>query len=286
MCSLSFLAPSYFLNTNCQGLLYEVDLNLQHILENCPPTACVIPFILRRGGSKEKLLTHVFERFTALIEDGDMKNIRKWIGVIVDIYSKSENGIKWDFETTASLVSKSSLLSRDVMAESRQVPSLYLRVPASCEQVITQSEMLIMFLLPNVMAAIDEGNSRKLKFMSSLSVHYLVEMEQQLILPCVALQCLVIALLCRTGQDDVLSSFLHARQTQWAIMRRRRQMNLPTIQRMYFDNPGAIAFADRLFLIATDDHSGIGEIKLLEYFIAIWSYHGRDLTLYLFIALY
>jgi len=71
--------------------------------------------------------------------------------------------------------------------------------------------------------------------------------------PSVALQCLVVALLWRTGENAELTSFLSARQSQWTITRRRRQMNLPTANRMYFDNPGAIPYAETLFLIAKEE---------------------------------
>ena len=199
------------------------------------------------------LRTLVMERFTGLIEARDSFTLRKWLGVVVDQYSKSEAAIKWDFEATVPLL-KASLLREMVDANK-------LTVPSSCDQVLTQTEILQTILLPQAMIASTEGDDKKLELISSLSVHYLVEMERKIILPTVGVQCFVIALLWRIGEDAELSSFLSSRQSQWSIRRRRRQMNLPTTNRMYFDNPGAIAFAQMLFLIATDV-SGSGEIYL------------------------
>mmetsp|Transcript_30246 Transcript_30246/g.60455 ORF Transcript_30246/g.60455 Transcript_30246/m.60455 type:complete len:906 (-) Transcript_30246:1857-4574(-) len=251
--SLSFLAPSFFLNTNGQGLLYQANLDMDHLLDYCPSTSCIIPMILRRGERKEKLISHVVERFSHLIELRDTMNLQNWIGVIVDMYSKSSDAIEWDFDSTACLVPKATLAVFDELPVVNDLP---VKVPAFCSQILTQFELLHCIFLPQAIAAINEGDAEKLRLISSLSVHYLVEMERKMVLPSVALQSFIIAILCRTEQDEVLSSFLSARQTQWTIMRRRKHMNLPTVHRMYFDSPGAVSFAEALFLIASSHRSG------------------------------
>lgn len=196
-------------------------------------------------------------RFSALIGK-DMTALRSWIGVIVDQYSKDSAAMKFDFESTTSLLEKSSLVSFDV-AGSGVALSGDIMTPKACSQVLTQTEVLQMVLLPHAMVAIKKDDMDELKFIASLCIHYFVELERRFVVPSVALQCLVIALLWRTGEDAELSSFLSAQQSQWTITRRRRQMDLPTnfvSGRMYFDHSGAIPLAETLFKIATTESAG------------------------------
>ena len=102
------------------------------------------------------------------------------------------------------------------------------------------------------MVAVKEGNNENLRFLSSLSVHYLVELERRFLIPCVALQMLVITLLLKVGEIDELASFLSARQTQRTITRRRRQLNLQTTNMLCSEMPGAAAFGETLFILATN----------------------------------
>mmetsp|Transcript_31397 Transcript_31397/g.66074 ORF Transcript_31397/g.66074 Transcript_31397/m.66074 type:complete len:1093 (-) Transcript_31397:1416-4694(-) len=252
--ALSFLAPSYFLDTDGQGLLYEAVLSLPLILENVPPAACIIPFLQRRNVPRATFRTHIMERFSQLIGKRDLSSLRKWMAVIVEQYSESEVALKFDFESTVTLLSKSSLTSMDDIVHADGMTHVdHIMVPASCDQVLTQTEILQMILLPHAMSAIKKGDFRKLKFISSLSVHYFVELEKRFMPPSVALHCLVVALLWRTGENAELSSFLSAQQSQWTISRRRRQMNLPSANRMFYENPGAIPFGETIFLIATEE---------------------------------
>ncbi len=211
--------------------------------------------ILRRGIKKEKLRALVVERFSRLIALRDTPNLHNWIGVIVDMYSKSSDAIEWDFDSTAFLAPKVTLATLDDLPVINDLP---LKLPQFCNHILTQSEMLHCLFLPQAISAINEGDDEKLRLLSSLSVHYLVEMERKIVLPSVALQSFIIAMLCRTGQDEVLSSFLSARQIQWTVMRRRKHMNLPTVHRMYIDSPGAVSFAEALFLITSSHRSGKG----------------------------
>mmetsp|Transcript_17028 Transcript_17028/g.35991 ORF Transcript_17028/g.35991 Transcript_17028/m.35991 type:complete len:1026 (-) Transcript_17028:175-3252(-) len=251
--SLSFLAPRYFLDTSGQGMLYEVGLSLPLLLPNVPPTACIIPFLMRRNVPKATIRTHIMGRFTSLIKKRDMPSLMKWIGVIVDRYSKSADGLKFDFESTVSLLSRSSLTSLNDMKDADVSSTVGdIMVPLSCGQVLTQTEMLQMIFLPHAVLAIKKGDDSLLRFVSSFSVRYFVELERRSLTPSIALQCLVVALLWRTGENAELTSFLSTWQTQWTITRRRRQMDLPTKTGMYFDNPGAVPYAEILFKIAVE----------------------------------
>lgn len=268
---LSFLAPSYFLDTSGQGLLYEVFLSLSLLLESVTPTACIIPFLLRRKIPRCIIRAHIMKRFSALIEERDLSTLRKWLAVIVDQYMTSEPAVKFDFESTVSLLSKASLLSLDgIIDPDDDTVTDHIMVPASCGTVLTQTEILQMILLPHAASAIKKGDLRKLKFISTLSVHYLIELERGFAMPSVALQCFVIALLWRTGESAELSSFLSARQSQWTITRRRRQMNLLAANRMYFDDPGATAYAETLFLIATKESRDKGEMIWTSFPLDHW----------------
>ena len=251
---ISFLPPSYFLNTEDQGLLYQVGISLPLVVKSAPPAACIIPFLLRRKAPKDTIRSFVMERFSALIDTNDLCNLKKWVGVITKQYASNERAIKWDYESTVSLLSKSSLVGLDKTADVNITSTVgEVMIPDSaCVETLTQTEMLQMILLPHAMAAVKEGSSEKLRFVASLSVHYLIELERLFLIPCVALEMLVITLLWKAGEQDELASFLSARETQRTITRRRRQLDLPTRNRLYSENPGAAAFAESLFLIVTN----------------------------------
>ena len=274
--NLSFLAPSYFLDTNGQGLLYEVSLSLPQLMKAVPPTACVIPFLLRRHGSKATIRDQLMERFSNLIEMKDMASLRTWFAVIVDQYSECDTAINFDVErviemetmatsghnlTSVSLITKCSLLAQDDIGDSNGM----VLPPEGGSAVLTQVEVLQMILLPHCKLAIDKGDSQTLKFISSLSIHYLVELERRFLTPCAALQCLVIALLWRTGQSSELVAFVSSQRAQWTITRRRRQLDLPTVNQMYFEDPAGVDFAETLFQIATTNCVDKGENE--EYYL-------------------
>ena len=283
--SLSFLAPSYFLDTNGAGRLYEVSLSLPRLIKAVPPTACIIPFLLRRNGSKTTIRDQIMERFSNLIEMKDMASLRKWFAVIVDQYSECDTAINFDvervieMETTApsvhnsksvSLITNCSLLAQDDIGDSHGI----LSPEVGSDPVLTQVEVLQMILLPHCKLAIDKGDFKKMKFISSLSIHYLVELERRFLTPCAALQCLVIALLWRTGQASELVAFLSSQRAQWTITRRRRQLDLPTVNQMYFEDPAGVDFAETLFQIATTNCVDKGEneesISLLNLAVYHW----------------
>ncbi|KAL7552042.1 hypothetical protein ACHAWF_015250 [Thalassiosira exigua] len=252
--SLSFLAPSYFLDTSGQGLLYEVVLDLSLYCQSAPATGCIIPSLLRRDAPRAEIRLQIARQFGALIRTQGMPSLRSWIGVIVEQYAKSESGLKYDSESTVALLSKSSLVTLDGIGDPDDDAAFdHVMVPLSCKEVLTQTEILETILLPHAASAIKKDDLKKLKFISSLSVHYFVELERKLMTPCVALQCLVVALLWRIGESAELSSYLSARQSQWTITRRRKQMNLPTANRMNFDSPGAISFAEIMFRIVSEE---------------------------------
>mmetsp|Transcript_11168 Transcript_11168/g.19085 ORF Transcript_11168/g.19085 Transcript_11168/m.19085 type:complete len:1016 (-) Transcript_11168:33-3080(-) len=254
---ISFLAPSYFLNTEDQGLLYQVGISLPLVVKSAPPTACIIPFLLRRKSSKDTIRSFVMERFSAAIEARDLSSLRQWLGVITKQYASNARAAKWDYESTISLLSKSSLVGLDRTADVNTASTVgeVMLPDSSCVETVTQTEMLQMILLPHAMAAVNDRNSEKLRFVSTLSVHYLIELERLFLIPCVALEMLVITLLLKAGEQDELASFLSARETQRTITRRRRQLDLPTNNRLYSENPGAAAFAETLFLIATNSET-------------------------------
>jgi len=194
------------------------------------------------------------ERFSTLIWKKDMSTLQQWIGVIVDkYYSNSDFAAKVDFEPNASLLSKSSLISFDGAKYVDDVDHIV--VPESCVDVLTQREFLQMILLPHAISAIKKQDRRKLGFISSLTVHYFVQLENRCMLPSVSLQCLVVALLWRTGGHAELRSFLLAQQCQWTIAKRRKQPNLASARQAHFDNPELVPFAERLFSIATTEVS-------------------------------
>lgn len=254
---ISFLAPSYFLNTEDQGLLYQVGISLPLVVKSAPPKACIIPFLLRRKASKDTIRSFIMERFSALIEDKDMPSLKKWLGVIAKSYASNEKAVKWDNESTISLLSKSSLVGLDKTADVNLTSTVgEVMIPdSSCVEALTQTEMLQMILLPHAMTAMKDGSSEKLRFVSSLSIQYLIELERLFQIPCVALEMLVITLLLKTGEEDELASFLSARETQRTITKRRKQLDLSTRNRLYSENPGAVAFAETLFVIATNSET-------------------------------
>lgn len=258
---LSFLAPEYFLDTSGQGTLYQVVINLPLVLENVPPTACIIPLLLRRNIPRATIRDLVMERFSSLIWKEDMPTLQKWIGVIVDkYYSSSDFAAKFDFEPNASLLSKSSLISFDGAKNTDDVDHIV--VPESCVEVLTQKEFLQMILLPHAIAAIKKQDARKLEFISSLTVHYFVQLESRFALSSILpLQCLVVALLWRTGGNAELRSFLLAQQYQWTIAKRRKQPNLASAKQTHFDNPEFISFAEKLFIIATTEVSDKASVR-------------------------
>lgn len=254
---ISFLAPSYFLNTNDQGLLYQVGISLPLIVKSAPPTACIIPFLLRRNAPKDTIRRFIMERFSALIDARDLVSLKQWIGVITRQYARNERAANWDYESTISLLSKSSLVGFDRTADVDKMSTVgeVMLPDSSCVETLTQTEMLQMILLPHAMIGVKEASSEKLRLVSSLSVHYLIELERLFLIPCVALEMLVITLLLKAGEIDELASFLSARQTQRTITRRRRQLDLPTTNRLYSEYPGAAAFGETLFLVATNSET-------------------------------
>ncbi len=254
---ISFLAPSYFLNTEDQGLLYQVGLSLPLVVKSAPPKACIIPFLLRRKAPKDTIRSFVMERFSALIKDKDMLSLKKWLGVITKLYASNEKAAKWDHESTISLLPKSSLVGLDKTTDVNLTSTVgEVMIPdSSCAEALTQTEMLQMILLPHAMTAVKDRDSEKIRFVSSLSIHYLIELERLFQIPCVALEMLVITLLLKVGEEDELASFLSARETQRTITKRRKQLDLPTRNRLYSENPGAAAFAETLFLIATNSET-------------------------------
>ncbi len=254
---ISFLAPSYFLNTEDQGLLYQVGISLPLVVKSAPPKACIIPFLLRRKAPKDTIRSFVMERFSALIKDKDMPSLKTWLGVIAKLYASNEKAVNWDNESTISLLSKSSLVGLDKTADVNLTSTVgEVMIPdSSCVEALTQTEMLQMILLPHAMTAMKDGNSEKLRFVSSLSIQYLIELERLFQVPCVALEMLVITLLLKTGEEDELASFLSARETQRTITKRRKQLDLSTRNMLYSEYPGAAAFAETLFVIATNSET-------------------------------
>jgi hypothetical protein len=250
---ISFLAPSYFLNTDGQGLLYQVGISLPLVVKSAPPTACIIPFLLRRKEPKDTIRRFVMERFSALIAARDLSSLKEWLGVITKQYASNERAVKWDYESTVSLLSKSSLDLDSAADVDVTCTAGEIMVPdAAVVETLTQSEMLQMVLLPHALVAVKEENDENLRFISSLSAHYFVELERRFLIPCVALEMLVLTLLLKIGEIDELASFVSAHQTQRTITRRRRQLNLPTTNRLYSETPGAAAFGATLFRIATN----------------------------------
>ena len=248
---LSFLAPSYFLNTDGQGLLYQVGISLPMLVRSAPTNACIIPFLLRRNTAKDTVRRFIMERFAALIEARDLATLKQWLEVITKQYAKNNRALQWDNESTVSLLSKSMLDVDSATDVDKMCTAGEVMVPdSSCVETLTQTEMLQMILLPHAMVAVKEGKTENLRFLSSLSVHYLVELERLLLTPCVALEMLVITLLLKVGETDELASFLSCRQTQRTITRRRRQLDLPTTNRLYSEIPGAAALGETLFVIA------------------------------------
>ena len=255
--NISFLPPSYFLNTDDQGLLYQVGIDLPLVVKSAPSTACIIPLMLRRHASKDTIRNFVKERFAALIEKRDLDTLKRWLGVITKQYASNDEAIKYECESTITLLSKSSLLNvdKDADIDMKSTVGEIMLPDSSCIETLTQTEMLQMILLPHSMNAVKERNSTNLRFISSLSVHYLIELERQFLVPCGALEMLIITLLMKIGEEDQLSSFLSARETQRTIGRRRRQLDLPTTYAAYSETPGASVFAETLFLMATNSET-------------------------------
>lgn len=282
---LSFLAYCYFLDTQGQGLLYEVTLSLPQLLKTVPANECIIPFILRRNNAKAIIRSSIMERFSKLIESKDLATLRNWIAVIVDHYAECDIAIDFDIEGVikteemvemveethlhshqTSLLTKVSLLALDEISNADDIVMGNMeQPPETCSHVLTQAEIMQMVLLPHIKAAIQKRDNKLLNFISSLSIHYFVELERRSLMPSVVLQCLVIALLCRTGQDTELAAFISAQQTQWTITRRRLQLGIPSANQMYFGNQGAIQFAETLFQIAVECHDKGTARQLISY---------------------
>jgi hypothetical protein len=240
------LAPSFFLHTDGEGLLYEIKLDFNKLLRGIPSTECIVPILLQRNEPRQTMLTYIMGRLDVLVENYDLTTIKVWLGVIVHDYSKSEAAMKWDKDSTdETLLSASSLLELDTLSILNEIS-----VPSSCQTVLTQSEVLQYVLLKHTKLALEESNDRYLELVCSISIHYLIEIEMKTCNPCFALQCLVIALLVKQCRVSELTSYLSTRETQWIQVRRRRQMNLTATSGTYFDYPGvAIAFAEILFKI-------------------------------------
>ena len=258
--TLSFVPPSYFLDTNGQGHLYGVALSLSPLLQNVPTTECIIPFLLRRRMPRTIILTHIMERFLKLIYLKDLSSLRNWIMVVVEQYSECEVARQFDFESSAHLLPKSSLLSPDDNVDTGDMAG-QMMMP-----VLTQTDVLEFVLLPHAMSATKKGDQNEVKFISSFATFYFIELEKRSATACVALQCLVVALLWRTGEYRELKAFLSARETQWIITRRRCQLNLSTENRMFFDSPGSAAYAETLFLIARNGCSDDCELDIFLLF--------------------
>ncbi|KAL3763597.1 hypothetical protein ACHAW5_009598 [Stephanodiscus triporus] len=252
--ALSFLPPSYFLDTNGQGHIYEVALSLRSMLKSVPLNECIVPFLLRRQMPRTIILTHIMERFSKLISLKDLSSLRNWIVVIAEQYSECEDARNFDFESSVHLLPKSSLLSPSENVDANDIMG-HAILPEFSIPVLTQTEILEIVLLPHAMSAVKKGDQNEVKFISSLAIFYFIELEKRLVSACVALQCLVVAVLWRTGQYGELKSLLSAQETQWIITRRKSQLNLPTANQMYFDIPGSTAYAETLVLIATDECS-------------------------------
>jgi hypothetical protein len=255
--TLSFVPPSYFLDTNGQGHLYGVALSLPPLLQNVPATECIIPFLMRRRMPRTIILNHIMERFSKLISLKDLSSLRNWIVVVVEQYSECDVARQFDFESSARLLPRCSLLSPDDNVDTGDMAS-YMMMPA-----LTQTDVLEFVLLPHAMSATKRGDQNEIEFISSLATFFFIELEKRSVTACVALQCLVVTLLWRTGEYRKLKAFLSARETQWIITRRRCQLNLSTEHRMFFDDPGSAAYAEILFLIAKDGCSGDCELDIL-----------------------
>jgi hypothetical protein len=221
------------------------------LLRLIPSSACIVPFLLRRNAPREVLRACAVDRITNLIETNDLTTLKGWLEVFVEQYSRSESAIKWDMESTVTLLPCASLLELNRLAMLDHVS-----VSSSCGPVITQTEMLQLVLIKQAMLALKEGKTEKLEDILAVAIDYMIEIERRFLFPCVALQCLVVALLWKTGENTELCSFLSTQEAQWSITRRRRQLELPTSNRLYSDSPGAVAFAETLFLIATHDTPG------------------------------
>ena len=214
---LSFLPPHYCLDTSGNGSLYKVRLSMRILLDSIPPTACVVPLLLRREPtSLTSVRIHIMNRFMSLIRKGDMSSLKKWLEIIVDEYRDIDAALEHDKrqdEESAALLSRSTLLESNHI-DDQNVIAAQMRTPENTRRVLTQTELLHLILIPASMAAIDEGDNERLRFMSSLANQYLVELERKRLSPCPALRCLVITLLWRTGQDAALRSILSAQQTR------------------------------------------------------------------------
>lgn len=257
--ALSFLPPSYFLDTNGQGHIYEVALSLRPMLKSVPLNECIVPFLLRRQMPRTIILTHIMERFSKLISLKDLSSLRNWIVVVAEQYSECEGARNFDSESSAHLLPKSSLLSSNDNVDADDIMG-HVISPEFSIPVLTQTDILEIVLLPHAMSAVKKGDQNEIKFISSLAIFYFIELEKRSVSTCVALQCLVVALLWRTGEYGELKSFLSAQETQWIITRRKSQLNLPTANHMYFDIPGSTAYAESLVLIATDECSDNGKL--------------------------
>eukprot|EP00804_Cyclotella_cryptica_P004973 CCRYP_014092-RA/>CCRYP_014092-RA protein AED:0.05 eAED:0.05 QI:98/1/1/1/0.85/0.75/8/1661/914 len=241
--SVSFLAPSFFLRTDGDGLLYELKVDVHALLQAIPPTACIVPFLLRRNEPRHVLLHYIFDRLGALIKLKDSTTLKSWLGVIVEQYSKSEAAIQWDSESTDDLLLPLSLLSD--LSHSEQIQIV---VPGSCQNVLTQAEVLQFVLLKHAKLAIENPDTEYLELICHLSVQYLIDIERRCYHPCFALHGLVIALLLKQRHASELCSYLRGRETQWTQIRRMRQMNIYCLSQMYSDFPKvAITYAEMLF---------------------------------------
>lgn len=250
---LSFLPPHYCLDTSGNGSLYKVRLSMRILLDSIPPTACVVPLLLRReAASLKSVRVHIMNRFMALIREGDMTSLKNWLEILVDQYKDIDVALDFDKrqdEESAVLLSKSTLLELNQIDDQKLIAA-QLRTPETTRRVLTQTELLHLILIPASMAAVKEGHNERLRFMSSLTNHYLVLLERKRLSPCPALRCLVITLLWRTGQDAALRSILSALTTRLTIGKRKKQLSLSD------DScPESVEseLARSLFLVATSD---------------------------------
>lgn len=250
---LSFLPPHYCLDTSGNGSLYKVRLSMRILLDSIPPTACVVPLLLRReAASLKSVRVHIMNRFMALIREDDMTSLKNWLEILVDQYKDIDVALDFDKrqdEESAVLLSKSTLLELNQIDDQKLIAA-QLRTPETTRRVLTQTELLHLILIPASMAAVKEGHNERLRFMSSLTNHYLVLLERKRLSPCPALRCLVITLLWRTGQDAALRSILSALTTRLTIGKRKKQLSLSD------DScPESVEseLARSLFLVATSD---------------------------------
>ena len=266
---LSFLPPHYCLDTSGNGSLYKVRVSLRTLLDSIRPTACLVPLLLRREAtSMESVREHIRNRFLARIRKGDMTSLEDWLKIIVDQYKDIDVALELDRRQDEE---SAALLARSTLLESSQIDdhgAAQLKTKETTRRALTQTELLNSTLIPASMVAINEGDDDRLRFMSSLTNLYLVELERNRLSPCPALRCLVVALLWRTGQDAVLRSILSAKQARMTISKRKKQLSLPEDS---CTGSAECELARSLFLVATSDpcsdkgEGPSGAVQIYEY---------------------